>query len=76
MDKIKIKHEMDTEVRMMTLNEGFLEALQLSESRSSDIEKQEYALFDYLSHFPQFISNISDEYKKDVLKSWDYKIIN
>ncbi|MGF7535304.1 hypothetical protein AAGG74_16760 [Bacillus mexicanus] len=72
---IRIKHEMDKEARMMTLDEAFFEALQLSEGRSSDIENQEYALFEYLSQFPEFVQNISEQYKKNVLEKWGFKVL-
>ena len=74
-ETLSIMHVMDEKVRKMTLDEAFLEALQLAESRASEVEEQEYALFEYLSAHPSFISHISEAYKKEVLQAWEYAII-
>ncbi|RDY83164.1 hypothetical protein C3733_20105 [Bacillus amyloliquefaciens] len=75
MEKVWVKHAMDGEKRKMTLNQAFLEALQLSEGETDIFENQEYTLFVFLSQCPKYINHISEEYKKSVLKSWDYEII-
>ncbi|MEC3664981.1 hypothetical protein ABE060_18895 [Bacillus rugosus] len=75
MKKVWVKHVMDDKKRKMTLNEAFMEALQLSEGTSDIFENQEYTLFVFLSQCPKYINHISEEYKKSVLKSWDYEII-
>ena len=74
MEKLLVKHEMDATPREMTLDEAFLEALELSESRSSDIERQEYALYEFLAEYPDFIIHISEEYKMSVLNGWNYDV--
>lgn len=71
---VLIKHEMDTVARKMTLNDAFLEALELSGSRTSDIEKQEDDLLQYLRKHPQFIHKIEDGYKIQVLLGWNYEV--
>ncbi|HHT7008696.1 TPA: hypothetical protein ACTZ3A_001235 [Bacillus cereus] len=71
---ILIKHAMDTVARKMTLNDAFLEALELSGSRTSDIEKQEDDLLQYLRKHPQFIHKIEDGYKIQVLLGWNYEV--
>ncbi|WP_242249131.1 hypothetical protein [Bacillus cereus group sp. BfR-BA-01328] len=71
---VLIKHEMDTVARKMTLNDAFLEALELSGSRTSDIEKQEDDLLQYLRKHPQFIHKIEDGYKIQVLFGWNYEV--
>lgn len=72
--QIIIKHVMDEIERKCTIDEVFLEALSLSESRTNDIEIQEDDLFHFLKKYPDFINNINDEYKTNVIKSWDYEI--
>lgn len=71
---ILIKHEMDTVERKVALNDAFLEALELSGSRASDIEKQEDDLLQYLKKHPQFIHKIEDGYKIQVLLGWNYQV--
>lgn len=71
---VLIKHEMDTVARKMTLNDAFLEALELSGSCTSDIEKQEDDLLQYLRKHPQFIHKIEDGYKIQVLLGWNYEV--
>ncbi len=74
--KVVIKHVMDEKERESTLNDAFLEALSLSESRANEIEEKENDLHQLLKKHPSLIDVISDEYKMDVLKGWDYEILN
>lgn len=74
--KVVIKHVMDEKERELTLNDAFLEALSLSESRANEIEEKENDLHQLLKKHPSLIDVISDEYKMDVLKGWDYEILN
>ncbi|WP_144536606.1 hypothetical protein [Bacillus thuringiensis] len=74
MMKVLIKHEMDTAERKVSLNDAFLEALEWSGTRASEIEKQEDDLLQYLRKHPQFIHKIEDGYKIQVLLGCNYEV--
>ncbi|PEZ75264.1 hypothetical protein CN410_14400 [Bacillus anthracis] len=71
---VLIKHELDTVSRKVSLNDAFLEALEWSGNPTSDIEKQEDDLLQYLKKHPQFIHKIEDGYKIQVLIGWNYEV--
>lgn len=73
---ITVKHEMDEAPRTMSLDDVFLEALTLSESESNKTEEKEAALLRYLNEYPEAIHNITEKYKRDVMRGWDYEIID
>lgn len=75
MEKLLIKHVMDEEPREMSLNEAFMEALQLSQDGSNEFARQEYELYEYCDKYPDFLNKINDDYKRDIILSWDYEII-
>lgn len=75
MENILVKHIMDKEYRKVTLDNAFIEALGLSNGCANEIEEQQNSLLEYLKKYPDFIQNITDEYKVTVLKGWEYEVI-
>lgn len=70
---VRLKHDMDKKHRIVNLDDAFKEALSLSEGCSCEQEELEYELLNFLNKYDEFTSKIKDDYKEDVLKSWDYK---
>lgn len=75
MKPIIVKDTMNGAEKETTLDEAFVTALQMAESHASDTEKQEYSLYLYLQEHPTFSQHIKDEYKKQIIESWDYEIV-
>lgn len=73
MKVIRLKHDMDKEHRVVNLDDAFKEALSLSEGCSCEQEEFESELLKFLNKYDDFTNKIKDDYKEDVLKSWDYK---
>lgn len=73
MKLIRLKHSMDNEYRVLSLNEAFMEALSLSEGCSCEQEVFETELRNFLNNHMEFLDKIKDDYKEDVIKGWEYK---
>lgn len=80
MNLVKVKHCMDDEFRIMTLDEAFLEALSLSNGCASEVGEFENDLLKSINSFiekgheDEILSIIKDEYKMSVLKGWEYEV--
>lgn len=72
---LTIQHAMDDHPREMTLDNAFLEALSLSEGCANEIEARDTELLQFLNKHPEFIKNVTAEFKRSVLEAWDYTII-
>lgn len=74
MKNIRIKHTMDNEYRIVSLDEAFKEALSLSEGESCEQEVFESNLLALINSNEDFLNGITDEYKERVIKSWEYEM--
>ena len=69
MKKIRLTHSMDSEYRVVSLDEAFKEVLSLSNGCSCEREEFEEELLSFSSLIPQ----IKDSCKENILKVWDYE---
>lgn len=73
-EMILLKHCMDTDYREVSLDDAFLEALSLSETRSNEQEIFESNLLNVLKHNPKLLDRVPRKYKVEIVKSWDYEM--
>lgn len=72
MKKIRLKHNMDNEIRIVSLDEAFKEALGLSEGQSCKQEELETDLLNLLNKHEELSQHIKDSYKEHIITSWEY----
>ena len=75
MIRVTIEHLMDEGPRKVTLDEAFLEALELSDSCAAEIEVMESELLSMIKKHPSLLQNITQEFKLSVLRAWDYEVV-
>ena len=73
-DMILLKHCMDTDYRKISLDDAFLEALSLSETRSNEQEIFESNLLNVLKRNPKLLDRVPRKYKLEIIESWDYEV--
>lgn len=74
--KVILKDEMTEKTITTTLDEAFKNALAMSEGCASEQERFEAELLLFIEQHPNVLSAIKEEYKLEVIKSWDYEIVS
>lgn len=71
---MRIKHEMDKKWREMDLNDIFIEALEMADSCSCELEVFHSELLNIIRLNPSFLDSIKDDYKESIIIGYGYKI--
>ena len=75
MRRFKLIHETDHVASIRTLDEAFIEALQLADGRACEADEFDYQLLQMIQEQPDALNAFKDDYKLDLIEAHGLTIL-